>query len=87
MPRKPCRLTRQVPRSRHKRNRKTGPRVVEFTHKQRRPACAISLEMAEGESVGSDYAAKVRTNGLASAAFAGNEAARLFLIPSGEHSL
>ena len=36
--------------------------------------------------MGSDYAAAVRTNGLGSAAFAGNEAARPFLIHSGEHS-
>ena len=36
--------------------------------------------------MGSDYAATVRINGLGSAAFAGNEAARLFLILSGEHS-
>ena len=36
--------------------------------------------------MGSDYAAAARTKGLGSAAFAGNEAARLFPIVSGEHS-
>ena len=44
------------------------------------------VRVAEEQSVGSDYAAAVRTNGLGSPALAGNDGAQLFLIPSGEHS-
>jgi hypothetical protein len=74
-----------VPKHRHERNRKVCPGVVEFAYSNCTRLAPV-VRVAEGESVGSDYAAAVRTNGLGSAAFAGNEASRLFPILSGEHS-